>query len=198
MIAYVKGTLAEINVESIVVDAGGIGYEILTYNHVISRLPGVGSEVKIVTYMDVKEDSMTLYGFLSGQEKTLFKQLISVNSVGPKGALSILNELGPDNLVAAVISGDSKSISKAKGIGAKTAQKVILELRDKISTEGSIFDPSDVGDASDMEASAVNDAVQALCELGYSNMDALKAVKKVENAESMEVGKIISAALRFL
>ncbi len=197
MIAFICGTLEEKKPDSIIVQSGGIGYEILTSAYVLERLPGLQEEVKIVTYLDVKEDSMKLYGFLTGQEKTLFKQLLSVSGVGPKGALSILNNLGPDNLVAAIIAGDSKAISKANGIGSKTAQKVVLELRDKVSTEGSIFDLSDYQNSSaGASAGAVQEAVEALKELGYSGAEALKAVKKVKDADTMKTEEIIRNALR--
>ena len=197
MVAYIKGSLEEVTSNSIVVESQGIGYEILTYDYVIRKLPSLKSEVKIITYLDVKEDSMRLFGFLSSREKDLFKQLISVSGVGPKGALSILNELGPDNLVAAVIANDSKAISKANGIGAKTAQKVVLELKDKISLEGSIFDQ---GDASsfDTDSNSVSDAAQALCALGYSNSDALKAIRKIDGAEGKSVEELIKLALKYL
>lgn len=199
MIAYVKGILEEVSPDYIVVEADGVGYEILVGNYLISRLPDIHEEVKIITYMDVKEDSMRLFGFLSTQEKTLFKQLLSVSGVGPKGALSILNELGPDGLVSALIAGDSKAISKANGVGSKTAQKVVLELRDKVSLEGSIFDlvSSENGKAMVIDG-AVNEAVEALNALGYSNSEALKIVRSIEGAESMKTEEIIKAALRRL
>ena len=198
MIAFIEGTLSDISSDHIVVETGGVGYEILTYAYVISRLPGLGEDVKIITYLDVKEDSMRLFGFLSYQEKTLFTQLISVSGVGPKGALSILNELGPDALVAAIISGDSKSISKANGIGAKTAQKVVLELRDKVSLEGSIFEADDIPAGADVNDSEMDDVLEALTVLGYTRTEALKAVRKVKDAGNMETGKLIKAALEFL
>ena len=140
MISYISGILAEVDVDCIVVESGGVGFEILTYTSVIEHLPDIGSEVKIVTYMDVKEDDIRLFGFLSNQERKLFKQLLTVSGVGPKGALSILDQLGPDNLVAAIMASDAKSISKANGIGSKTAQKVCLELHDKVSLEGTIYE----------------------------------------------------------
>lgn len=201
MIAYIKGTLENISTDHIVIECGGIGYEILTYTSVLENLPSLHEEVKIITYMDVKEDDMRLFGFLTETEKSLFKQLISVSGVGPKGALSILNVLGPDNLVAAIISGDSKAISKANGIGAKTAQKVVLELRDRVSTEGTIFDNDSVNGNTDSALNngsvneAHNDAIEALVALGYSRSEALKAVKKTDAAKTEE---IIKQALKFL
>lgn len=201
MIAYIKGTLESISTDHIVIECGGIGYEILTYTSVLENLPSLHEEVKIITYMDVKEDDMRLFGFLTETEKSLFKQLISVSGVGPKGALSILNVLGPDNLVAAIISGDSKAISKANGIGAKTAQKVVLELRDRVSTEGTIFDNDSVNGNTSSALNngsvneAHNDAIEALVALGYSRSEALKAVKKTDAAKTEE---IIKQALKFL
>ncbi len=201
MIAYVKGTLEDMSVDSVTIENNGIGYEILCSSYVIRRLPGLHQEVKLVTYLDVKEDSMKLYGFLTSQEKTLFKQLLQVSGIGPKGAMSILNELGPDNLVAAILASDSKAISKANGIGSKTAQKVVLELKDKVSLEGSVFDQGGYNVDMDSTDEATNDisiAAQALVALGYSNTDALKAVKKVEGADGMKTEDIIKAALKHL
>ncbi|MBR3042410.1 MAG: Holliday junction branch migration protein RuvA [Eubacterium sp.] len=197
MIAYIKGILQEKNIDSIVVEADGVGYEILIGGYVLNGLPPLYEEVRIITYLDVKEDSMRLFGFLTAQEKRLFKQLLSVNGVGPKGALSILNELGPDNLVAAVIAGDSKAISKANGIGPKTAQKVVLELRDSVSLEDSIFDGGATDIRSEVAAGgSVSEAVEALGALGYSSSEAMKAVRSIEGADSMKTEDIIKAALK--
>ena len=198
MIAYVSGKLEEIYSDRIVVEAQGVGFEILTYDYVIRKLPSLHSDVRIVTYMDVKEDDMRLFGFLTPTEKDLFIKLISVSGIGPKGALSILDELGPDNLCAAIISGDHKAISKANGIGSKTAQKVVLELRDKLNLEGTIFDTSAAEAFDEDSESDISDAAQALVALGYSNTDALKAIRKVEGADKMKTEDIIRNALKYL
>ncbi len=198
MIAYVSGKLEEIYSDRIVVEAQGVGFEILTYDYVIRKLPSLHSDVRIVTYMDVKEDDMRLFGFLTPTEKDLFIKLISVSGIGPKGALSILDELGPDNLCAAIISGDHKAISKANGIGSKTAQKVVLELRDKLNLEGTIFDTSAATAFDEDSESDISDAAQALVALGYSNTDALKAIRKVEGADKMKTEDIIRNALKYL
>ena len=195
MISYIKGQLEEVTSNSIVVDCQGIGYEILTYDYVIRKLPSINSEVKIITYLDVKEDSMRLFGFLTSREKDLFKQLISVSGVGPKGALSVLNELGPDNLIAAVIANDSKAISKANGIGAKTAQKIVLEMKDAVNLEGSVFD---LGSEGEQDTNSVSDAAQALCALGYTNSEALKAIRKVEDSQNKSAEELIRLALKYL
>ena len=197
MIAYVKGSLSEIASDSIIVDVNGIGYEILAGDYLIKQMPDIGTDVKIITYMDVKEDSQRLYGFMSKQEKELFTQLLSVSGIGPKGAMAILNELGPDNLIRAIMAGDSKSISKANGVGSKTAQKVVIELRDKLKLEGTMFDlDEDYSDPAD--DSAMSEATQGLCALGYSNVQALKAVKKVEGADKLTAQQIILQALKYL
>ena len=198
MIAYVSGKLEEIYSDRIVVEAQGVGFEILTYDYVIRKLPSLHSDVRIVTYMDVKEDDMRLFGFLTPTEKDLFIKLISVSGIGPKGALSILDELGPDNLCAAIISGDHKAISKANGIGSKTAQKVVLELRDKLNLEGTIFDTSAAAAFDEDSESDISDAAQALVALGYSNTDALKAIRKVEGVDKMKTEDIIRNALKYL
>lgn len=198
MIAYISGRLEEINTGSIVVEADGIGYEILTYDYVIRRLPPVHSDVRIITYMEVKEDDIRLFGFIDKQEKKLFKQLISVSGIGPKGALSILDELGPDNLCAAILSGDHRAIARSNGIGPKTAQKVVLELRDKLDLEGTIYDASSTDVFDGDSSSDISDAAQALCALGYSNSDALKAIRRVDGADSMKTEDLIRAALKNL
>ena len=201
MISYITGTLEEISTDYIVVENNGIGYEILTYSYVIGKLPKLHSEVKIVTYVEVKEDDIRLFGFLSNQEKNLFKKLITVSGVGPKSGLSILDELGPDNLVAAIMAHDYKAISKANGVGTKTAQKVVLELSDKLDLEGTIFDTSGNGD-SDSGAGAsgaeVETAIEGLEALGVSRSDALKAIRGIEGYEKLEAGELINAALKKL
>lgn len=199
MIAYVKGRLESVASDSLIVDVNGIGFEILVGDYLIKQMPDIGTEVKITTYMDVKEDSQRLYGFMSRQEKELFTQLLSVSGIGPKGAMAILNELGPDSLIRAIMSGDSKSISKANGVGTKTAQKVVIELRDKLKLEGTVFDTlNNDYETEAPEDSAMSEAAEALCSLGYSNVQALKAVKKVEGAENMKAEEIIKKALKYL
>ncbi len=200
MISYITGTLEEISSDYIVVENNGIGYEILTYSYVIGKLPKLHSEVKIVTYVEVKEDDIRLFGFLTNQEKNLFKKLITVSGVGPKSGLSILDELGPDNLVAAIMAHDYKAISKANGVGTKTAQKVVLELSDKLDLEGTIFDTSGGGSQAAVGGSDTNSevgtAVEGLEALGVSRSDAMKAIRGIEGYEELEAGELINAALK--
>lgn len=135
MISYIRGILAEKEEDQIVVEASSIGYEIHVPLSFLEELPPVGEEVRIYTYLQVKEDALNLFGFRSRQDLKMFKQLLGVNGIGPKGALGLLSAMRPDDLRLAVISGDAKAISKAPGIGLKTAQRLILDLKDKISVE---------------------------------------------------------------
>ncbi len=171
----------------------------------LDKLPGIGEEIRVYTYFQVREDAMCLYGFLSRQDREMFRQLLGVNGVGPKGALGILSALTPDDLRMAILSGDAKAISRAPGIGTKTAQRVILDLKDKVSPEdllGSIAE-EDLGTASGdsgkgKETGAAKEAVQALVALGYSNLEAARAVRKAEITEDMTAEEILKASLRHL
>ena len=135
MYAYIKGTIEELTEDAVVVEAGGIGYNIKISTATAGLLPGAGNEVKIYTYTLVREDAFSLFGFLTRDDLEIFKKLIAVNVIGPKGGLAILSVMSADDLRFAVMAGDAKAIAKAPGIGAKTAERVILELRDKISLE---------------------------------------------------------------
>ncbi len=201
MISYLRGTLAAFEEDKVVIDVGGVGYGVYMSGQAMSRLPGVGNEVKIHTYLNVKEDAMQLYGFLSRDDLTVFKLLIGVNGIGPKGGLGILSALSPDDLRFAVLANDVKAICAAPGIGKKTAEKLILELRDKMKLEDALDHI-----ASDTEALAgteshgqiQSEAVQALVALGYGSTEALRAVKKVEVEESTEVEDVLRQALKYM
>ncbi|MGN0272929.1 MAG: Holliday junction branch migration protein RuvA, partial [Lachnospiraceae bacterium] len=133
MYSYIKGTLVEASAEGIVVDNQGIGYGILVPGQVLEYLPSIGEEVKIYTYHYVREDMIALYGFLTREDVNIFKMLIGVSGIGPKGALAILSVMSTDDLRFAILGEDAKAIARAPGIGAKTAQRLIIELKDKIS-----------------------------------------------------------------
>ena len=135
MIAFVKGRIEDITEENVVVDTGNIGYNVKISTGTASLLPGVDAEVKLYTYTCVREDMFSLYGFLTRDDLEVFKKLITVNGIGPKGGLAILSVMSADDLRFAIISGDAAAISKAPGIGKKTAERVILDLKDKISLE---------------------------------------------------------------
>ena len=197
MIAFVKGRLDTVDSSSIIIDQNGIGYEITVSSNVIKRLPDIGNEVKIYTYLHVREDAMTLFGFNDIREKDAFISRIGISGIGPKGAISILSELTVDELYMAILSKDTKAISKASGIGAKTAERVIIDLRDKVNIED-----MSAGDVSFMDENNVHneisDAASALTSLGYSKFDAMKAINKIEGKENMSADKLIKAALKYL
>lgn len=201
MYAYMKGELTEVAVDYIVIEAGGIGYRIFIPGKTFEYLPEIGEELKVYTYLHLREDVMILYGFLTKDDLELFKLLITVSGIGPKGGLAILSALDADDLRFAVLSGDSKAIAKAPGIGAKTAQRVILELKDKLSLEDA-FEKKTEHVALQKNASGTNqvknDAVLALTALGYSSTESLKAVSKVTITEDMDVESVLKAALKHM
>ncbi|MDO4322080.1 MAG: Holliday junction branch migration protein RuvA [Lachnospiraceae bacterium] len=199
MIAYLQGIVAEVTESRVILDVNNIGFQIFISARDAQAMPGRGEEVRIFTYLNVKEDAMQLFGFLTQDDLEMYKLLLSVNGIGPKAALGILSVLTADDLRFAVLSDDVKTIAKAPGIGAKTAKKLILELKDKLSLEDAFerkladtaLSASD-GDISD----ARSEAVQALTALGYSNSDALKAVRRAEITEDMDTETILKLALK--
>lgn len=199
MIAFVKGKIDDIAEENVVLDVGGIGYNVKISTGTAASLPGIGEEVKLYTYTCVREDMFSLFGFLTRDELEIFKKLITVNGIGPKGGLAILSAMSADDLRFAIISGDAASIAKAPGIGKKTAERVILDLKDKISLEDT-FVQKEINQRSDREDGgnqhARNEAVEALTALGYSATDALHAVKAVQIADDMDVETILKLALK--
>lgn len=201
MISYIRGELVAVEKEKVIIDVGGVGYGIFMPESAMGLLPQMGNEVKLYTYLNVREDAMQLFGFLTRDDLEIFKLLIGVSGIGPKGGLSILSKLTADDLRFAIMSGDSKAISAAPGIGKKTAEKVIIELKDKLDIE-QILNPSDSETKSaikmDGSANAVqSEAVQALVALGYGSTESLKAVNKV-NSENMTVEEVLKQALKNL
>jgi len=200
MYSYIRGPLAEVELDHIVIDVYGVGYNIYIPTNCMEYLPGIGEECKVHTYLYVREDAMILYGFLTKDDLDLFKQLISVSGIGPKGALGILSALSADDLRFAILAGDSKAIAKAPGVGAKTAQRVILELKDKMSLEDAFekkLDHEKVMVASSNNQ-VKNDAVLALTALGYTSSESLKAVSKVEITADMDVEAVLKLALKHM
>lgn len=199
MIKYLNGTLAEVDIDSIVVEVNGIGYGVNVPVSVIENVREIGSKIKIYTYMNVKEDDVSLYGFLTKDELDIFKRVISVSGIGPKGGLAILSTLSADDLRFAVLSDDAKAISKAPGIGLKTASKLILELKDKFDLQEAFEKKSNnVMQASVRNNSEAQDAVEALVALGYSSTDALKAVRSLDIDDSISSGNIVKMALKVI
>ncbi|MFR7474844.1 Holliday junction branch migration protein RuvA [Frisingicoccus sp.] len=197
MLAFVKGCLAETGTDYVVLDNQGIGYLIYTPASVLENLPPMGQTVKMYTYMYVREDQLTLYGFLTRDDLQIFKLLIGVSGIGPKGALGILSRISPNEFRFAVMSGDSKTIAKAPGIGPKTAQKLIIELKDKLKLED-IFEenPEEASGISHTGSNAEKETIMALVALGYSETEAFKAVQKVDGAPDMDSETLLKLALK--
>lgn len=200
MYSYIKGELVEITDEAIVVENQGIGYNIRIPQSILDSLEGIGQEVKIYTYTYVREDAILLYGFLTRDDLKVFKLLLGVSGIGPKGALAILSVMTPDDLRFAVLGEDDKTIAKAPGIGKKTAQRLIIELKDKLNLADAFALKSEHEEeklhAGSMKNSVKNEAVQALVALGYSSAEAMKAVNGVEINEDTTVEEVLKASLK--
>lgn len=203
MISFIKGKLVHIYENTIIVENNGIGYEIFVPMSVIGNMPLMGSEVMIYTYMHVREDALQLFGFLDRDTLEIFKLLITVSGIGPKGAIGVLGTLSADDIRYAVMAEDAKTIAKAPGIGAKTASKVVIELKDKLKMRDTAEDISTeiVGQQSifeDNSKQVVSDAIEALVALGYSATDATKAVRKVDAADDVTVEELLKLSLKYL
>ncbi|MCI8946086.1 MAG: Holliday junction branch migration protein RuvA [Lachnospiraceae bacterium] len=198
MIAYVKGTLEEISENNAVVEVNGMGYNVKISAGTMNRLPRLHQEIKLYTYTAVREDAFWLYGFLTKDELEIFRLLITVNGVGPKGALGILSVMSVSDLRFAILAADGKMLSKAPGIGKKTAERVILDLRDKISMEEAVESGAQAVSATPgAKNNARNEAVEALVALGYGAGDALKAVNQVPDGDE-DTETILKAALKHM
>lgn len=202
MIGYVKGTLVDKTDDLVVLDVNGIGYNIRISITTAENLPQIGKEIKIYTYTLVREDAILLYGFLTKDDLDIFKKCITVNGIGPKGALAILSVMDANALRFAIISGDSKAISKAPGIGNKTAERLILDLKDKISIEeiSSTMDIKEKDNSTNLHFNSKikKETIDALVALGYGQSESLKAVNQVENAEEMDSSTLLKAALKII
>lgn len=204
MISYIRGELCDIEEQKAIVDVNGVGYGIYMPQQALSLLPPMGQQVKIHTYLNIREDAMQLFGFLTKEDLNVFRLLIGVNGIGPKAGLNILSCLSPDELRFAVLSGDAKAISATPGIGKKSAEKLILELKDKLNIEDMLEHAAHGGDSEDLASgtdTASNtmqaEAVQALTALGYGSAESLRAVKK-SSPECSSVEDILKEALKFL
>ncbi len=202
MIAYVNGIIDDITDENTVIDVGGVGYNVKISADTAARLPGIGEPVKLYTYTSVKEDSFQLFGFLSRNDLEIFRKCITVNGIGPKGALSILSVLDADSLRFAIMSGDAKAISRAPGIGARTAERLILELKDKIRIDETMIsreiDSYNASGGASADSAQKKEAVEALVALGYGQAESVKAVNAIEGIEEMDSGAVLKAALKKL
>ena len=202
MLSYIIGEVAEISADPVVVENNGIGFNIKTSAMTIDSLPPVGDMVRIYTYLHVREDAMQIFGFLSKDELEVFKLLLNVNGIGPKGALGILSAISTDDLRFAVLSDDVNLIKSCPGVGAKTAQKLIIELKDKLRLEDAfemaVNNNNKKNTVQDNTVIVMNEAVEALVSLGYSSKDAIAAVKKVENIQNKNSEQILKEALKGL
>ncbi|MBO5452555.1 MAG: Holliday junction branch migration protein RuvA [Clostridia bacterium] len=192
MYEYIKGELTYAGVSYVVVENNGIGYKINVSSSAITKLGAIGKEVKLYTYLNVKEDLMELYGFLSRDELELYRILITVSGVGPKAGISILSTLTPDQFKVAVAKGDSKAIAKSPGVGAKTAGRIILELKDKISLDLSDTDGVEIESADFADNDPRSEAAEVLTVLGYTIQEARKAVSNLNGT----VDEMVAQALK--
>jgi Holliday junction DNA helicase RuvA len=199
MIYSITGLLRQVAPTYCVIEACGIGYQCSASTYTLSSLPGRGQEVTLLTHLWVKEDGMELFGFSTEQEKHCFRLLIGVSGVGPRVALAILSDAAPDRLMLSIAAGDAKALTRAQGVGAKLAQRIILELRDKVTDEdiGSSFG-EEQGTIAALGESAKNtaksEAISALVALGYGQTDAAAVIAPME--ESLAVDELIRRALK--
>lgn len=197
MLSYIKGTIEIIDNDYFVIENNGIGFTIFSSSNVTGKLT-LHDSIKIYTYMNVREDDISLFGFLTNDEILIFKLLIGVSGIGPKGALAIMSTLTVDELRMAILSEDYKAISKANGVGPKTAQRVVIELKDKFHLED-VLDGFSDDNAMDISVNdIISETAMALTSLGYSNVEALRAIKKIPNSENMTVEELLKASLKII
>lgn len=202
MIASVKGKLEGVTADSVIIDVNGMGVEVIVPNNVIGRLPKQDEAIKLHTYLHIREDAMQLFGFLEKEDLDFFKLLITVNGIGPKAAIAILSSMSTDVLTFAILSEDIKTIEKAQGIGAKTAKKLVLELKDKVG----VINEKTLTRGTDSELVSVSvagskvkeEAYQVLEALGYSRTEAMKSITAIEITEEMTAEELVKLALKNL
>ena len=196
MLEYIKGNVSYLAEDRVVVENNGMGCCINTSTNTLSQIHS-GEIVTIYVHMHVREDDISLFGFVTREELQAFLLLIGVNGIGPKGALSILSVLTMDELRMAILSDDAKAIAKANGVGVKTAQRVVMELKDKFKLEDVFEDLSGAADLSEAgNHDMISEVAMALTSLGYSNVEALRAIKKVDNYENLSVEQLLKEALK--
>ena len=197
MIAHIDGILSEKNADSVVIDCQGVGYELSVSMSTLAACPASGKSVKLYTYLAVREDGVELFGFLSREEKNMFLRLIGVSGVGPKSALGLLGVLSVHDLSVALVTGDVAALSRAPGIGKKTAQRIALELKDKVTQTdvSAAADRSTVVPAAPEASDHIMEAIEALTALGYSSAEAREAIGRVRD-QSGKSEELIRLALR--
>ncbi len=197
MISYLKGSLEAKNIDSIIIEVGGVGYKVFMSGSSIDKLGEIGKVVKVFTYMRVREDDVSLYGFCTNEELKMFEQLLGVSGVGAKSALSILANISPSSFALAIITGDVETLKSLPGIGAKSAQRMILELKDKMKTQEAIEAKEINIKAPVKPLGKLQDAIDALQVLGYGRKDIDIALSNI-NTEELTVEEIIKQALKYL
>ena len=196
MISYIKGRLESKNIDNVVIDVAGIGYKIFMSTSAINRLGEIGADIKIHTFMRVREDDISLYGFCTNEELRMFEQLLGVSGIGAKSALTILSNISPSSFALAIISGDLNTLKTLPGVGAKSAQRMILELKDKMKTQDAI-ETEFVPIKSVAKNDKAKDAIEALQVLGYVRKDIDTAIANI-NTEELSVEEIIKQGLKYL
>ncbi len=200
MITFLEGTLIESLPTHVVLAVHGVGYHVLIPLSSYDKLPAPGAQIKILTHLQVREDAHVLFGFMSTAERDLFRLLVShVSGIGPKTALDVLSGISVTSFKAAVVAGDAATLAKSKGIGKKTAERIIVELKDKVGVAAAWEAASAAHAPTPLEAK-INDAVLALISLGYKQVDAHKAIKQVseKTASDCAVEDLVRAALKVL
>lgn len=192
---YIKGIFAGVNKDYIVLENNNIGYKIFTSGTTLANMPTLNDVVTLYIQQLVREDFIGLYGFLTRDELTMFNLLLSINGVGAKASLSLLSISSVNNLKFAILTGDEKSLTRAPGIGKKTAQRIILELKDKLKSDKEVLN-GDKGSLDTIKNDNMEEALEALISLGYSEKEAAAALKKVSQEEPVEI--IIKNSLKQL
>ena len=194
MYAYIKGTLEEKSTDSIVVETAGIGYKIYVSEHTMAKLGEIGEKVKIYTHYHVREDNISLYGFMSNEELKMFELLLQVSGIGAKTAIAMLSNITPSKFALAIISNDLKTLTKIPGIGNKSAQRMVLELKDKLKTQTAIEDDEEETTPND-NSESINEAGQALQILGYNKSEISKVFDKFDT-HNLSTEDLIKEALK--
>ena len=194
MYAHIRGTLTEKNADSVVIDASGVGYELSVSANTLASCPQAGEEAKLFCYLSVREDAMELFGFSSREEKKMFLRLIGVSGIGPKTALGVLSALSVKDLSIALVTGDAQALARAPGIGKKTAQRLVLELKDKVENED-LTGPGGTAPIKNIAGAGEAEAIEALMSLGYPASEAAKAVAAV-SGQATKTDEILRLALK--
>ena len=197
MFAYIKGSLEEKGNNYVVIEVSGIGYKIFMSETAISKMCDLGETIKVHTYYYVREDNISLYGFLTKEELKMFELLLSVSGIGAKSAITMLSNISPSSFALAVISNDVNSLKKIPGVGPKSAQRIILELKDKLKTQQAIEEESLEIKVEIQKSENVSEAMEALQILGYNKREVEKAFEKIANTD-VSVEELIKKALSLL